>query len=156
MNDARKNTETLIDATAKVRLEINTRSNMSTLISRHHKGGETHNIMTDNRSFQTVVKFKYFRTTLTRHEEIKSKLISTNSSYHQWRVVKIWGFHSSSNSSNFWAIPPYSLLKSNRILGRTCSSETSADFQRYARCYIPEDRTLQLRTFRPFIWCLKA
>jgi hypothetical protein len=72
-------------------------------------------------------------------------------------------------SSIIWDITPCSLLKVNRSFGRTCrlhlqgrricqtrkqresrwqveqtcSSETSVDFQRTTRRYIPEDRTLR-------------
>jgi hypothetical protein len=65
--------------------------------------------------------------------------------------------------SVFWDIPPCSALKVNRLclsyaftlvscwayssaikIEVTCSSETSADFQRTTWRYIPEDRTLQV------------
>jgi hypothetical protein len=71
-----------------------------------------------------------------------------------------------------WDITPFSPLKVNRRIGgtyrsclppgftlisclayssalkmeATCSSETSVDFQRAKRCYIPEDRTLRIKT----------
>jgi hypothetical protein len=78
-------------------------------------------------------------------------------------------------SSAFWDIMPYSQFKVNRRFGVTCrlspkgrrisqardqheagskqtrSSETSVDFQRTARRYIPEDRTLQIICLHLFV-----
>jgi hypothetical protein len=42
----------------------------------------------------------------------------------------------------FWDITSRSPLKVNRRFKRTCSSETSTDFQKATWRYIPEDRTL--------------
>jgi hypothetical protein len=50
------------------------------------KIGQKRSIKVANRSFENVVKFKYFRTTLTdqncMHKEIKSRLNSWNACYH--------------------------------------------------------------------------
>jgi putative IMPACT (imprinted ancient) family translation regulator len=51
-----KNTETLIDVSRKVGLEINVEY---TLLSRHQNVGQNHDIKIANRSFENVSQFKY-------------------------------------------------------------------------------------------------
>jgi hypothetical protein len=55
-------------------------------VSRCQKAGQRQNIKIGNRSYESVAKFKYLRTTLTDqnciHEEIKSRLNSRNACYH--------------------------------------------------------------------------
>ena len=52
----------------------------------------SHNIKTDNRSFERVDKFKYLGTTLTNQnsvqEELKRRLKSGNAGYHS--VQNLW------------------------------------------------------------------
>jgi hypothetical protein len=75
------NTETLIDASKNVGLEINVEITKCMLLSRHQNVGQTRDI----RSFENV-SFKYLGTTVTNqnfiHEEIKVKLNSGNTCYH--------------------------------------------------------------------------
>jgi hypothetical protein len=56
------------------------------LVSRCQKAGQRQSIKIGNRSFESVVKFKYLGTILTDqnciHEEIKSRLDSGNACYH--------------------------------------------------------------------------
>jgi hypothetical protein len=56
------------------------------VMSRDQNAGQNGNVKLVNRSFETVVWFKYLRTTLTNknyfHEEIKSRLKSGNACYH--------------------------------------------------------------------------
>jgi aspartate carbamoyltransferase regulatory subunit len=60
------------------------------LISRSQKIGQKHSIKIENRSFEQVVKFKYFASTLTdqncMHEEIKSRLIRGIPATIQFRI----------------------------------------------------------------------
>jgi hypothetical protein len=55
-------------------------------MSRSQKRGQKHSIKIGNRSFEDVIKFKYFGTALTdqncMHEEIKSRLNLENACYH--------------------------------------------------------------------------
>ena len=56
------------------------------VMSRDQNAGRSHNIKTDNSSFERVGEFKYLGTTLTNQnsiqEEIKSRLKSGNACYH--------------------------------------------------------------------------
>jgi len=56
------------------------------VMSRDQYAGRSHNIKTDNRSFERVEEFKYLGTNLTNQnsiqEEIKSRLKSGNACYH--------------------------------------------------------------------------
>jgi hypothetical protein len=55
-------------------------------MSRYQNARQKNSMKTENRSFESVAKFKYLGTTLTdqncNHEEIKSKLNSGNACYH--------------------------------------------------------------------------
>jgi hypothetical protein len=61
----RENTETLIDASKEVGLEINVDKTKYMLPSRHQNVGHNREIKTANRSFENVSQFKYLRTTVT-------------------------------------------------------------------------------------------
>jgi len=54
--------------------------------SRDQNAGRTHSVRKDNSTFEREVEFKYLGTTLTNQnsiaEEIKSRLMSGNASYH--------------------------------------------------------------------------
>jgi hypothetical protein len=82
----KKNTETLIDASKEVGLEINVEKTMYMLLSRHQNVGRNRDIRIANRSFENVSQFKYLRTTVTNQnlirEEIKRRLNSGNACYH--------------------------------------------------------------------------
>jgi hypothetical protein len=81
-----KNTETLLDASKEVGVEVNPEKTKYMLMSPSQKIGQKHSIKIANRSFEGVAKFKYIGTTLTDqnfvHEEIKSRLNSRNACYH--------------------------------------------------------------------------
>jgi len=67
-------------------LEVNADKTNYTVISRDQNAGRSHNIKTDNSSFERVEEFKYLGKTLTNQnsiqEEIKSRLKSGNDCYH--------------------------------------------------------------------------
>jgi hypothetical protein len=81
-----RNTRALLDASKEVGLEVNPEKTKYVLVSRCRKAGQRQSIKIGNRSFESVAKFKYLRTTLTDlnciHEEIKSRLNSGNACYH--------------------------------------------------------------------------
>jgi hypothetical protein len=82
----KENTETLLDASRGVDLEINTEKTKYIIISRHHNSKQKQDIRIANESFENVAIFKYLWTTPANqndiHDEIKSKLNSGNASYH--------------------------------------------------------------------------
>jgi hypothetical protein len=61
----KKNTETLIDASKEVGLEINLEKTKYMLLSYHHNAGQNRDIKIANRSFENVSQFKYLRATVT-------------------------------------------------------------------------------------------
>jgi hypothetical protein len=82
----KKNTETLIDATKEVGLEINVEKTKYILLSRHQNVGRNWDIKIANRSSENVSQFIYLGTTVTDQnliqEEIKRRLNSGNACYH--------------------------------------------------------------------------
>jgi hypothetical protein len=81
-----KNTETLIDATKEVGLEINVGKTKYMLLSRNQNAGQNRDIKIANRSFENVSQFKYLGITVTNQnliqEEIRRRLSSGNACYH--------------------------------------------------------------------------
>jgi hypothetical protein len=77
-----KNTETLIDASKKVGLEINKEKTKYMLLSRHQNAGQYRDIEIANRRFKNVLQFKYLGTTVTNQnliqEEINRRLSLVN------------------------------------------------------------------------------
>jgi hypothetical protein len=74
----KKNTETLIDVSKEVGLEVNTERTKCMLLSRHQNSGQNHNIKIANRSFENAAKLKYLGMRVTNRnliqEEIKRRL----------------------------------------------------------------------------------
>jgi hypothetical protein len=86
INTIKENTESLLEASRDVGLEINAKKTKYMIMSRHPNSGQNLNIRMADESFQNVAKFKYLGTTLTNqndiHDEIKSRLNSGNACYY--------------------------------------------------------------------------
>jgi hypothetical protein len=82
----KKNTQTLIDASKEVSLEVSTEKTKYMLLSRHQNSEENHDINVGNRCFENVANFRYLGTTITNQnliqEEIKRRLNSGNALCH--------------------------------------------------------------------------
>jgi hypothetical protein len=86
INTIKENTETLLEASGDIGLEINAEKTKYMIMSRYPNSEQNQNIRTANGSFEKVEKFKYLGTTLTNqndiHDEIKSRLNSGNACYY--------------------------------------------------------------------------
>jgi hypothetical protein len=80
-----KHTETLIDASKKVGLEVNSEKTKYALLSRHQNAEQTRGVKVDNRSFENEAQLKHLGTTVTHqnliHEAIKRRMNSSNACY---------------------------------------------------------------------------
>jgi hypothetical protein len=80
-----KNTETLIDASKEVGLEVDVEKTKYMLVSRDQNAGQNRDIKIGNRLFENVSQFKYLGTTVTNQnliqEDIKRRLNSGNTCY---------------------------------------------------------------------------
>jgi hypothetical protein len=74
INTIKGNTETLLEASMDVGLEINAKKTKYMIMSRHQNSGQNQNIRLANESFENVAKVKYLGTTL----KIRSRLNSGN------------------------------------------------------------------------------
>jgi ABC-type siderophore export system fused ATPase/permease subunit len=63
----KKNTQTLIDASKEIGLEVNTKKTKYTsiLLSSHQNARQNHDMKTSNRCFENVAQFRYLGTTIT-------------------------------------------------------------------------------------------
>jgi hypothetical protein len=86
VNTIKENTETLLEASRDIDLEINAEKTKYVIMSRHPNSEQNQNIRIANELFEKVAKFKYLGTTLTNqndiHDEIKRRLNSGNAFYH--------------------------------------------------------------------------
>jgi hypothetical protein len=86
VNTIKENSETLLEASRDIGLEINAEKTKYVIMSRYMNSGQNQNIRIANESFEKVAKFKYLGMTLTNqndiHDEIKSRLNSGNACYH--------------------------------------------------------------------------
>jgi hypothetical protein len=80
VNTIKENSETLLEASRDIGLEINAEKTKYMIMSRYPNSGQNQNIRVVNESFKNVSKFKYLGRTLTNqndiHDEIKSRLNS--------------------------------------------------------------------------------
>jgi hypothetical protein len=75
INTIQTSTETLIDASKEVGLEINVeKTKWYMLLSRYQNAGQNRNIKIANRSFEKVTRFKYLGTTVTNQNRFRRKL----------------------------------------------------------------------------------
>jgi hypothetical protein len=72
-----KNTQTLIDASKEVSLEINVEKTKYMLPSRHLNIGRYRDIKIANRSFGNVSQFKYLGTTITNKNLIQEEIMKS-------------------------------------------------------------------------------
>jgi ribosomal protein S2 len=86
INTIKENTETLLEASRDVSLEINAEKTKYVIMSCYPNPGQNENIRIANESFENIVKFRYLGMMLTNqndiHDEIKSRLHSGNACYH--------------------------------------------------------------------------
>jgi hypothetical protein len=83
----KKNTETLIDASKEVGLEVNAEKSKYVLVPPHQNARQNHDIKIGNRFFfENVEQFRYLGTPVTNQnliqEEIKRIMNSCNACYH--------------------------------------------------------------------------
>jgi hypothetical protein len=86
MNTIKVNTETLIEASRAIGLEINAKNAKYMIMSRHPNSEQKQNVRIANESFENVAKVGYLRTILSNQndirDEIKNRLNSGNACYH--------------------------------------------------------------------------
>jgi hypothetical protein len=70
VNTIKEKTETLLEGSRDIGLEINTEKTKYMIMSRHQNSEQNQNVRTANESFEKVAKFKYLGTTLTNENDI--------------------------------------------------------------------------------------
>jgi sorting nexin-29 len=86
VNTIKENSETLLEASRDIGLEINAEKTKYIIMSLHPNSGQNQNIRIANESFENVSKVRYLWMTLKNqndiHDEIKSRLNSRNGCYY--------------------------------------------------------------------------
>jgi flagellar hook protein FlgE len=86
INTIKENTETLLEASRDIDLEINAEKTNYMIMSHHLNSGQNQNIRTVNELFENVAKFKYLGMMPSNqndiHDEIKSGLNVGSACYH--------------------------------------------------------------------------
>jgi hypothetical protein len=72
-------TQTLIDASKEVGLEVNTEKTKYLQLSHHQNAGQNHDIKIGNRCFENVAPFRYLGTTITKQNLIQEEIKRLNS-----------------------------------------------------------------------------
>jgi hypothetical protein len=89
----KRNTQTLIDASKEIGLEVNTEKTKYMSLSRHHNAGQNHDIEVGNRWFENEAQFRYLGMTVTNEsliqEEIERSLSSGNVCYHSVEISQL-------------------------------------------------------------------
>jgi hypothetical protein len=70
VNTIKENSETLLEASRDIDLEINAEKTKYMIMSRYPNPGQNQNIRIANEPFQNVAKFKYLGTRLTNQNDI--------------------------------------------------------------------------------------
>jgi hypothetical protein len=90
INTIKEKTESLLETSRDVGLDVNAEKTKYMIMSRHPNSGQNPNIRIDNESFENVAKFEYLGMTLTNqndiHDEIKSRLNSRMLAVIQSRI----------------------------------------------------------------------
>jgi L-lysine 2,3-aminomutase len=76
------NTQTLIDASKEVGLEVNTEKTKYMLLSRHQNSGQNHDIEIANRSSENVAHFTRLGMTITNQNLIQKEIKRRLNCYH--------------------------------------------------------------------------
>jgi hypothetical protein len=84
INSVTENTETLLEASRDIGLEINAEKTKYMIMSRHPNSGQNQNVKIANESFENVAKLKYLGTTLTSKNDIQDKMKSRLNSGNAW------------------------------------------------------------------------
>jgi hypothetical protein len=74
INIVKRNTETLIDASKEVGIEVNAEKTKYVLLFRYQNAGQNHDIKIAIKRFENVAQFRYLGTTLTRKIRFRKKL----------------------------------------------------------------------------------
>jgi hypothetical protein len=72
----KENAEALVVASKETGLEVNADRTKYMVMSLDQRAGQSHNVNTDNSSFQRVEEFKYLGTTLTNQTSIQEEIKS--------------------------------------------------------------------------------
>jgi len=86
VNTIKENSETLLEASRDIGLQVSAENTEYMNMSRHPNLGQNQRMNIDNESFENVAKLKYLGTTLSNqndlHDENKSRLKSGNACYY--------------------------------------------------------------------------
>jgi UDP-galactopyranose mutase len=89
VHSVKESTEAFVVASKEIGLEVNADKTKYMVMSEDQREGQSHNVKTDNISFERVEEFKYLGTTTTNEnciqEEIKRRLKAGNAFYHSVR-----------------------------------------------------------------------
>jgi hypothetical protein len=88
----KENTETLIDVSKEIGLEINIEKTKYMLLSRHQNVGRNRGIKTANRLFENVSQFKYLGTTVTNKNFIQEEIMRRLNSGNAYQKVSMLVF----------------------------------------------------------------